>query len=71
MGRPAKKSDEVVSRGEAIILLGWLVDTLKNPQPKGGFYHLLHRTPADIAKEYKVSVEDVLKASRRKIAVPA
>lgn len=71
MPRKAKTADEEISRGEAVILLEWITGTLKKPQPKGGFYHLLHRQLADVAKEYGVKVEDVLKASRRKIAEPA
>lgn len=71
MPRPAKTETDDISRGEAIILLEWLVGTLKHPQPKGGFYHLLHRSPTDVAKEYKVTVTELLKAARRRLAEPA
>lgn len=62
-----KTSTEQITRGEAQILIRYLVDKLKNPPPKGGFYHLLHRTPQDVAKEYKISVSDVITAMRRTV----
>lgn len=67
MPRPAKTKDEDISRGEASILLAYVTEKLKKPFPKGGFYHFLHRSPADIAKEYNITVDQVLTAARRKV----
>lgn len=69
--RPIKPIDEELSREEAQLVLNWLVDTMKKPNPKRGKFHLVHRTPADVAKEYKVATEEVITASRRKVAEPA
>ena len=68
MPRPPKTKDEDISRSEATFLLWYVTETLKKPHPKGGFYHFLHRSPSEIAKEYKMSVEAVLTAARRKVA---
>lgn len=68
MPRPLKTKDEEISRSEATFLLWYVTDTLKKPHPKGGFYYFLHRSPAEIAKEYSITVEQVLAAARRKVA---
>jgi len=68
MPRPLKTKDEEISRAEATFLLWHVTEKLKRPHPKGGFYYFLHRAPAEIAKEYKITVEDVLTAARRKVA---
>jgi len=62
-----KNKDEEISRDEAKILLDFITTTLKKPQPKGGLYYYLHRTPLDVAKEYKMSVEAVCRAMRRRL----
>lgn len=67
MPRPAKTKDEEISRGEASILLVYVTDELRKPFPKGGFYHFLHRSPTSIAKEYGITVDQVLTAARRKV----
>lgn len=71
MPRRTKTTDEELSRDEAQLVLDWLVDEKKYPTPKRGKFHLLHRTPADVANEYKVKTEEVITASRRKVAEPA
>jgi len=63
-----KTKTEPISRGEAIILLRWLVDTLHKPSPRGGFYSLLHRTPQEVAKMHDVTEVAVINAMRRKVA---
>lgn len=63
-----KKPTDKISRGEATILLEWIVDTLKKPFPRGGFYHFLHRTPDEVAREYNISVTAVLNSMRRELA---
>jgi len=68
MPRPAKTKDEDISRSEATFLLWYVTGELKKPSPRGGFYYFLHRSPADIAKEYKITVDAVLTAARRKVA---
>lgn len=67
MPQAVKTLDETISRGEATILLSYITGTLKKPHPKGGFYAFLHRTPLDVAKEYKMSVEAVCRAMRRRL----
>jgi len=67
MSQAVKTKDETISRGEAVILLSYITGTMKKPHPKGGFYYLLHRTPLDVAKEYRMSVEAVCRAMRRKL----
>lgn len=68
MPRPLKTKEEDISRGEATILLNYITGTLKKPHPKGGFYYFLHRSPKDVAKEYGMTVDDLLAAARRKVA---
>lgn len=68
MPRPLKTKDEEISRSEATFLLWYVTEELKKPHPKGGFYYFLHRSPAEIAKEYRITVDTVLTAARRKVA---
>lgn len=65
--RRVKNKDEEISRDEASILLSYVTGTLKKPHPKGGMYYYLHRTPLSVAQEYKMSVEAVCRAMRRKL----
>lgn len=67
MPQQVKSASETISRGEATILLGYVVDTMKKPTPKRGFYYFLHRQPADVAKEFGMSVLAVCNAMRRKL----
>jgi hypothetical protein len=71
MPQETRTTSEPITRGEAIILLRWLVDTLHKPSPKGGFYTLLHRTPQEVAAMYEVKETAVINAMRRKIAETA
>ena len=68
MPRPIKSRDEGLSRDEAQCVYEWLVDTMHFPPPRGGKFHLLHRTPSAIAEEYEVKEIAIIVASRRKIA---
>jgi hypothetical protein len=73
MTQEVKNPTDPISRGEAIILLRWLVDTMHKPSPKGGFYSLLHRTPQEVAEMYsttELTITDtaIINAMRRKIA---
>ena len=72
MPQEEKQPTDPISRGEAIILLRWLVDTMHFPSPKGGFYSLLHRTPQEVAEMYskpELPIKDtaIINAMRRKI----
>ena len=68
MPRPIKSKDEELSRDEAQCVFEWLVDTMHVPPPRGGKMHLLHRKPADVAKEYNVTETAIINASRRRVA---
>ena len=71
MPQKMKSRNEVLSRDEAAMVCDWLVEKLHSPPPKGGRLHFLHRTPADIAKEYKLTEDAIIEASRRKVAETA
>lgn len=62
---PKSKLDEKLSRGEAMWVVEWLVNKMKKPAPRGGFYAVLRKTPAEVAKEYNVPIEGVMTATRR------
>jgi len=53
-----------LSRFEAGYVYQWLVAD-KGKQIQGGWTSVYRRTPEEVAKEYKVSKEDVITAARR------
>ena len=71
MPKNSQETENPLSRGEAISVVDWLVNTKKFPPPRRGFYSILRLTPSDVAKKFSVSVEEVISAARRKVAEPA
>jgi hypothetical protein len=71
MPRPIKSKNEELSRDEAQCVVDWLVNTMHFPPPRGGKFHLLHRTPLSVAEEYEVKEIAIINAARRKIAETA
>jgi len=66
MAKKESDPNETLKRGEAMWVVDWLVDVMHVPPPKGGFYAVLRKTPAEVAKEYKVDVAELLQVARRK-----
>ena len=57
------EQEKGLSRYEASLVARWFAENGK--QLEQGWVKVWRMTPSDIAKEYKVSKEDVIKAARR------